>query len=117
MTADAGIPGHFYAGTYTGVYRSTDQGETWTQINDGLPTEAINCLECDAVNRYLYAGTDSRGTVRLALEPATDLEPGQEGMTPTTFALLQNYPNPFNPSTRIKYTVGGSSVEGRGASM
>ncbi len=32
------------------------------------------------------------------------------------YALAQNYPNPFNPTTRIKYTVGGTGVSGLGTS-
>ncbi len=32
-----------------------------------------------------------------------------DGEVPRGFALLQNYPNPFNPSTRIPFSVGGSS--------
>jgi hypothetical protein len=35
---------------------------------------------------------------------------------PREYRLMQNYPNPFNPSTRIKYTVGGTGVLGLGSS-
>jgi hypothetical protein len=41
----------------------------------------------------------------------------EEQGVPHSFALMQNYPNPFNPSTRIKYTVGVASAEGRGAGV
>jgi hypothetical protein len=36
---------------------------------------------------------------------------------PTSTSLLQNYPNPFNPSTRIKYTVGGTGDQSPGVSV
>jgi beta-glucuronidase len=42
-----------------------------------------------------------------AVEQALDL--------PAEYGLEQNYPNPFNPVTSIKYTVGGTRDEGRGA--
>ncbi len=39
LIADPGSPGHFYAGCLSGLYRSTDSGGTWEQLNlpDGSP--------------------------------------------------------------------------------
>lgn len=35
--------GNYYAGTmYEGVYKSTDNGVTWEQVNNGLPVAAQN---------------------------------------------------------------------------
>jgi photosystem II stability/assembly factor-like uncharacterized protein len=40
-----------------GVYRSEDYGQSWSQINNGLPTDAINTLAIDPNNpSVLYAG-------------------------------------------------------------
>ena len=40
--------GSIFAGTETGVYRSTDDGNNWAEINKGLPT--YRSVECIAIN-------------------------------------------------------------------
>jgi len=51
-----------FAGTFTGVYRSTDNGDTWKSMNSGLP----NAYICDLVviDSMLYAATYSSGLYR-----------------------------------------------------
>ena len=48
-------------------------------------------------------------TVRFRAD-AVSSSVGHDLNLPGGFALAQNYPNPFNPSTRIRYSVGSSSV-------
>lgn len=50
-----------YAGTrYSGIYKSTDQGETWIAVNNGLTILEIYSLLAGK-NGDLYAGTNERG--------------------------------------------------------
>src|SRR5215510_12760213 len=54
---------NLYAGTsVSGVFRSTDQGESWTPINAGLPLIGVQSLA--AVGTNIFAGTTS-GAFRL----------------------------------------------------
>jgi len=57
-----------YAGDLQGgVYISTDGGESWTAINDGLSTKAVAALALSADGRMLYAATVGEGVFRLEL--------------------------------------------------
>ncbi len=52
-------------GTYGGhVYRSTDGGATWTEGNQGLPSQSIDALAHDPTYGNLYAATGSGGLYR-----------------------------------------------------
>jgi hypothetical protein len=54
---------NLFAGTsVSGVFRSTDQGESWTPINAGLPLIGVQSLA--AVGTNIFAGTTS-GAFRL----------------------------------------------------
>ncbi len=51
--------GAFYLGSNSyGVYVSTDNGATWTEVNNGLATEQVNAIGL-AGNGYLLAGTEA----------------------------------------------------------
>ena len=53
-----------YVGTYSnGVYRSTNAGGSWTQMNDGLKELTVVSL-CINPNTYLFAGTDGGSAYR-----------------------------------------------------
>jgi hypothetical protein len=54
-------PLEFFAGTDVGVYRSTDDGATWSLFNSGLPNTAIYDLKYHAPSEMLRAGTHGRG--------------------------------------------------------
>jgi len=55
--------GHLFAGTAQGVFRSRDQGESWTPVNTGLTNTAILALALDP-RQVLYAGTEGGGVFR-----------------------------------------------------
>lgn len=49
----------FFAGTYgSGVFRSTDNGATWIQINNGLYQHQIQTLLINSYS-HIFAGTTS----------------------------------------------------------
>jgi hypothetical protein len=55
-----------YAATSeAGIFRSTDDGVTWTQFNDGLASLSVRALAFGAssTGTVLYAGTEQEGVV------------------------------------------------------
>lgn len=105
--------GNIFIGTLTdaqyvaygsGVYRSTDDGNTWFNLNLGIgmgggPSVLSLGLTSDS---YLVVGTNGEGIYRSNLVTGIDANPGLE---PRIFSLDQNYPNPFNPATQIRFSL------------
>jgi hypothetical protein len=50
-----------------GVYMSTNGGETWLAINEGLSTKAVSALAISSDGRVLYATTVGERVFRLDL--------------------------------------------------
>jgi hypothetical protein len=48
---------NIFAGTYGGVYLSTNNGTSWTQTNYGLPTMNSDLLAFAISGTYIFAGT------------------------------------------------------------
>jgi hypothetical protein len=97
--------GDLYAGTDRGVFRSTDQGASWTGLNSGMVDTSIHALgifRAGGSQEYIYAGTEN-GVYRSAMQ-ITGVR-SNEANVPVAFQLLQNYPNPFNPSTVIEFVL------------
>lgn len=98
--------GYIIAGGDFGVSISSDDGKTWKNVSQGLPTNSNYNLEIWSLyvdkRGYLYAGSN-KGIYRT-LQPITSVSSPKE-FPPNTFALHQNYPNPFNPSTLIEYEI------------
>lgn len=74
VAIDPSNPSTIYAGSYArGVWRSTDAGATWTQINPSLdpanasmrPEIAVTALAGGATRMYIYEGASGSPTSRL----------------------------------------------------
>jgi hypothetical protein len=91
-----------------GVYRTTDQGNTWTSFNSGvmLGTYPVRALRLrtttDSTLFAGVAGTTGQGVYEYSFGPLGLPDPNE---VPTSYNLYQNYPNPFNPVTKIVYQI------------
>jgi hypothetical protein len=100
----------FVGGVDGKVDVSTDLGESWTPVGDGLPTEELHAIAVGhdgGGEAYLFAGTLYSGVWRRRLSEIVAV--GEEGGTvPSRTELRQNFPNPFNAGTVIGYRVSGT---------
>jgi photosystem II stability/assembly factor-like uncharacterized protein len=72
--------GHIFAGTIgRGVYRSTDQGETWSEVNNGLTNTLVLALIINS-DQHLFAGTYFGGVFR-STDNGDTWEPVNDGLT------------------------------------
>jgi hypothetical protein len=86
---------------WQGVYRSTDYGTNWIEVNTGLADSSVQSVAI--MGNYIFAGTDSTGVWRRPLSDVISSVAQSASGGSQVFSLLQNYPNPFNPITTIRY--------------
>ncbi|HXF99352.1 MAG TPA: T9SS type A sorting domain-containing protein, partial [Bacteroidota bacterium] len=89
-----------------GVFISTDYGQTWTELADGLPNTVAISLDYNLLGNKLRVGTHGRGVYETSLVTGVI---DYRNTSPESFVLYQNYPNPFNPTTHIRYALPTSS--------
>ena len=99
VTPDGGI----YLGSQGGVHRTTNDGKSWVDINQGLTNMDVRALTINP-DGYLFVGSAGNGVSRSAQKIATSVD-GVPDARPIILELRQNYPNPFNPSTTIQYDL------------
>lgn len=87
-----------------GVYKTTNQGTNWFEINSGYEYVLKSFDFVDSLTGYsvgsngvILKTTDGGGT--------TPYIPPFPAEVPDKFYLHQNYPNPFNPTTKIKFDL------------
>lgn len=94
---------NLFGGSIEEVLISTDMGESWSDISDGI-TESythIMCLYVKGTN--LFAGTTT-GLWKRPLSEITGVS-SKTNNAPSFYSLNQNYPNPFNPVTNITFSL------------
>lgn len=90
---------YLFAGTYNGIYQSTDNGDSWTHM--GMDSMIVTALAIRGTD--LYAGTNN-GVWRLSLN---EIITSNESLTDLTVqvTLGQNYPNPFTNHTSLHFSL------------
>lgn len=93
-----------FAGTDSGFYVSTNNGESFFSKNDNLGTSRIQAIM--VYDNYVFVGSGnyaySVSVWKRPLSEILDVEE-QNNSYPNSFVLYQNYPNPFNPNTKISW--------------
>lgn len=73
--------GTIYAVTGSGVFKSTDGGDSWDGVNTGLTSTRIRCLVVDPVTpTIVYAGTMDSGVFK-STNGAGNWSPTNNGLT------------------------------------
>lgn len=98
---------YVFAGTDSGFYVSTNNGESFINKNDNLGQSRIQAIL--VYNNYVFVGNGNYGAVPVSvwkrpLDELLDINENNSDI-PDVFSLSQNYPNPFNPVTKIRFTV------------
>jgi ligand-binding sensor domain-containing protein len=70
FTFDPLTPGVIYVGTDIGVFRSTNDGQTWDVLKQGMPPVVVTALVAHP-SGLLQAATYGRGVYEINLRPAT----------------------------------------------
>lgn len=90
-----------YVGTYSnGVYRSTNAGGSWTQMNDGLKELTVVSL-CINPGTYLFAGTDGGSAYRWFIGVGVEEEKEASSNSFIFFAK----PNPAKRQTVLNFQL------------
>jgi photosystem II stability/assembly factor-like uncharacterized protein len=88
LLADPVLPGVFYAGATSGVFKSTDHGLTWARASTGLPANNVSCLAADpTAGGVAYAGTYGAGVYRTR-DGAATWAPANSGIASSNVSAL-----------------------------
>jgi photosystem II stability/assembly factor-like uncharacterized protein len=99
IALDPDVPGKIIVGTDAGVYGTSDGGQSWSWIWNGLPAVPVCALKIHAPTRTIVAGTYGLSTYKANLDDIMTGIPAQK--TNKTIALSVS-PNPV--STRASIT-------------
>ena len=72
ITIDPDIPNTIYVGTDVGAYWTSNNGQTWQMLGQGLPNVIVNGLALHRASRTLRAATFGRSAWDLTLPPLPD---------------------------------------------
>ena len=89
-----------------GIFRSTDNGSTWHNINNVNSFYLLGAVKLNASTIYLSGKHEPSDSVYKMIDTSRIFGIENIGTSlPNKYHLSQNYPNPFNPVTKIEFTI------------
>ena len=79
---------HIFAGTFGGVFRSTDNGDHWVAVNNGLEFPFVISLAVDCGVETSFAGTFEGGGVYRSTDDGENWTLVDNGLTNTYVTAL-----------------------------
>lgn len=108
LVIDPSNSSFIYAGTWQGIYKTTNGGSTWNLSGSAVANNIINALVINPVNvSILYAGTN--GGVYKTTDGGTTWAAANTGLTNTYVMALAI--DPQNPSILYAGTMGGGAFK------
>ena len=99
--------GDIFVGLFGGgVYRSTNDGEVWEEVNSGLSNTYTNTLILNK-DGYMFAGTYGEGVFR-SVNPMLGIKRIDDNPQ-SLLAIGQNYPNPFSAFSTVDLAISEES--------
>lgn len=96
------VNNYLVCGTGRGVYYSSNSGNDWNYLNNGLDSQKVLSLMISG--NYLFAGTEANAVWKLDVSEIIGIT-SISGTIPMQYRLRQNYPNPFNPVTTVVFEI------------
>lgn len=105
-------PNLLYVGTEIGVFASLNKGESWFQLNNGMPAVPVYDLQIHPRDRELIAGTHGRGILILDVGPLQQMTPqvlakGTHLFAPTTSYIYGQTLPPSEPRSQRQWKADG----------
>jgi photosystem II stability/assembly factor-like uncharacterized protein len=88
----------------TGIYRSTDNGLTFTQVHTATGTQ-VDIKLANGPNGCLVGWSVASGGNIAKMNGVPVGIGNNNNEIPSNYLLEQNYPNPFNPVTNINFSI------------
>lgn len=107
IVVDPDIPGTLYVGTDIGVFRSTDDGGSWSTLANGLPKVAVYGLKLHRASRTLRAATHGRGFWDLSV-PANVVGAGGS-LSPSSLSFASRQLSTTSAAQNISFVNNGTA--------
>ncbi|MEI6883677.1 MAG: T9SS type A sorting domain-containing protein [Bacteroidota bacterium] len=104
IALDPGIPNRIIVALDAGVYGTTDGGQTWSWVWDGLPAVPVYTMKIHAPSRTIVVGTYGLSCYKASLDQIFTgiATPGKTITLP-----LAADPNPFTNYATLRFTLPG----------
>ena len=96
--------GSIVVSTQDMMFMSTDRGDTWTPITEGLQERRMTQIAFDSQG-HIYAAGENTGIMRTASPTITATDTPTPSLITSSDLHLSNFPNPFNRSTLISFEL------------